>query len=392
MAMSSFITMKLAKLAILILTLLGATAFVFPREWFFPRDYVADSDQFLLEVVAKGLVHPWSMVFLPDGRMLVSERTGQLRVVTQQGNISASISGVPEVYARGQGGLLGLALDPHFTKNRKIYFSFSEPEKDLSGTAVASAELTESGLQHVKVIFRQHPKVKGSAHYGSRLVFAPDGTLFITMGDRLDYSEQAQSLSDHLGKVVRINTDGSTPSDNPFVRTEGAQPEIWSYGHRNMQGAALNPVTGVLWTQEHGPRGGDEINIDKAGKNYGWPHACYGSHYSGIDIPDDHASRGFEEPTYYWTPSIAPSGMVFYTGAAFPQWQHTLFVGALGGEQLVRLELDGDKVVREEKLLTNLGTRIRDVVQGPDGFLYLLTDEENGHLLRLVPSQNKVGD
>lgn len=384
--------MKHGRLVILVLVLAAAVWLIFPREMVIAREYKAASKEFTLEVVAKGLTYPWGMAFLPDGRVLVSERGGQLRVVTKEGNVSAPLEGVPAVSARGQGGLLGLALDPHFTQNRKIYFSYSEPEGDMSGTAVASAELTETGLRHVTVIFRQQPKVRGVAHYGSRLVFARDGTLFVTLGDRLDFMDQAQTLHNHLGKVVHINPDGSVPAGNPFANRDSAPPEIWSYGHRNMQGAVLHPETGELWVHEHGPRGGDEVNIARAGRNYGWPLACYGSHYSGVDIPDDHAGRGFEEPVHYWNPSIAPSGMAFYTGEAFPQWRHSLFVGALGGQHLARLELDGDKVLREEKLLTGLGVRIRDVAQGPDGFIYLLTDEDKGHLLRLVPATHKGND
>jgi glucose/arabinose dehydrogenase len=385
----SIIRMKFGKLAILLFTLTAVAVFVFPRELLVLQGYHADNQKFSVEVVAKGLNHPWGLAFLPDGRMLVSERSGNIRLISTQGEISEPLAGVPRVHHQGQGGLLGVAIDPDFSMNRAVYFSYSEPEGSLSGTAVARAVLMEDGLKDVQVIFRQQPKVKGDGHYGSRLVFAKDGTLFITLGERQHYADQSQLLSSHMGKVVRIHKDGNIPSDNPYSNSKEAKPEIWSYGHRNIQGAALHPATGKLWLHEHGPRGGDEVNIAEATKNYGWPKACYGSHYSGEDIPDAHAPHGYVEPVYHWSPSIAPSGMAFYTGGVFPQWQNSLLVGALAGEYLARLELEGEKVRHEEKLLTGMGKRIRDVVQGPDGLVYLLTDEENGHVLRLVPPAEK---
>lgn len=333
--------------------------------------------------VSEGLEHPWGMEFLPDGRMLVTERPGRLRIVARDGTLSKPIAGVPVVYGEGQGGLLDVTLDPAFGQTQTIYFSYAEEVDGKAGTAVAKAMLTEDRLENVQVIFRQQPKVKGPNHWGSRLVFGRDGTLYITLGERFDYRDRAQTLDNHLGKVVRINTDGSVPPDNPFVSHKGALPEVWSYGHRNMQGAALNPQTGALWTAEHGPRGGDEINIGQAGKNYGWPKASYGSHYDGTAIPDEHAAQDFIEPVFHWNPSISPSGMLFYTGDRFPAWKGDLFTGALNGTALIRLDMQGGKPVKEERLLQNLEERIRDVRQGPDGWIYLLTDSDDGKILRV---------
>ena len=279
------------------------------------------------------------------------------------------------------------ALDPAFSKNRLIYLSYAEPEGSKASTAVARAELINGGLEKLQVIFRQLPKTEGAVHFGSRLVFAPNGNLFITLGDRGDYLEEAQRLGNYFGKIIRIRPDGSVPTDNPIVNNSQAKPEIWSYGHRSVQGAAIHPKTGELWIHEHGPKGGDEINIPQPGKNYGWPKASYGSHYNLMPIKDEHAEQGFEEePIYYWTPSIAPSGMVFYTGDQFPGWHGNLFVGALVGRHVVRLSTDGKKILGEEQLLMHT-TRFRDVEQGPDGALYLLTDEENGKLLKLIPKR-----
>lgn len=340
------------------------------------------------QLVAEGLEHPWSIAFLPDGKMLVTERPGRLRIVQQNGSVSPPILGLPEIFNEGQGGLLDVALDPDFDQNQLIYFSYAEPEGDLAGTAVAKAKLKDNSLENLTVIFRQRPKTDGGNHFGSRLVFAKDGTLFITLGERFDEMDEAQNPANHLGTVVRIYPDGSVPNDNPFIGSPNLKPEIWSYGHRNVQGAALHPQTDELWIHEHGPRGGDEINIPKAGKNYGWPEASYGTHYWMLPIKDNHAAQGYEEPIYHWTPSIAPSGMVFYTGDVFPKWKGNLFVGALAGRYLARLELDGTKITKEEKLLADLDYRIRDVEQGSDGYLYILTDEENGKILRLLPPQS----
>ena len=354
--------------------------------YFFPFFAQAQRIQteFEVRLIASGLQFPWGMAFMPDGNVLVTEKIGQLRIITPDGRVSEPIKGVPTVFFQQQGGLLDVALDPEFSKNRLIYLSYAEPEGSKAGTAVARAELKNGALENLQVIFRQLPKTEGPVHFGSRLAFAPDGNLFITLGDRGDYMEEAQNLSNHIGKIVRIRPDGSVPADNPFVNNPQAKPEIWSYGHRSVQGAAIHPQTGALWIHEHGPKGGDEINIPQPGKNYGWPKANYGSHYNGVPIKDEHAEQGFEEPIHHWTPSIAPSGMVFYTGNQFPRWRGSLFSGTLAGRQLVRLAIDDKKIHNEERLLTNT-LRFRDVEQGPDGALYLLTDEENGKLLKLTP-------
>jgi len=340
-----------------------------------------------VETVARGLENPWGMAFLPDGRVLVTERPGRLRLVGQDGRVSAPLAGVPPVVARSQGGLLDVAIDPGFATNQLIYLSYAEPgEGGTAGTSVARGRLGEGRLEDVQVIYRQQPKVPGGHHFGSRLVFAPDGTLFVTQGDRYSERDGAQDLSVGFGKIVRINPDGSVPGDNPFVRRAGARPEIWSYGHRNVQSAALHPETRQLWTVEHGARGGDELNRPEAGKNYGWPVITYGVDYSGARIGEGTARAGMEQPVYYWDPVIAPSGMAFYTGEAFPKWKGSIFIGSLRPGLLVRLTLAGDRVVGEERLLAGLRERIRDVRQGPDGFLYLLTDSHDGRVLRVVPS------
>jgi glucose/arabinose dehydrogenase len=334
--------------------------------------------------VARGLEHPWGLAFLPDGRMLVTEREGRLRVVAPDGALSAPLTGVPRVFARGQGGLLDVALSPSFATDRLVYLSFAEPGEGGAGTAVARGRFTGSGLENTEVMWRQVPKTGGSNHWGSRLVFARDGTLYVTTGDRYSERERAQDLSTTLGKVVRINADGTIPADNPFVKRGGARPEIWSYGHRNLQGAALHPATGQLWTVEHGARGGDELNRPQAGRNYGWPVITYGTDYSGLRIGEGTARAGLEQPLYYWDPVIAPSGAAFYTGDAYPGWRGSLFIGSLRPGALVRLTLDGDRVTGEQRYLRDIG-RVRDVVQGPDGLLYLLTDERDGKVLRLEP-------
>jgi aldose sugar dehydrogenase len=295
---------------------------------------------------------------------------------------------VPKVDARGQGGLLDVALDPKFADNALVYLSYSEPgegdERGRNGTAVARGRLDGDRLADVQVVFRQKPKIASTSHFGSRLVFAPDGRLFVTLGERFSERNEAQNLGNHLGKVVRIESDGRAPADNPFAKTPGAAPEIWSYGHRNVQGAALHPASGQLWTSEHGPQGGDEVNVDEAGKNYGWPVITYGREYvTGAKIGEGEQKAGMEQPVTYWVPSIGPSGMAFLTGERYPGWQGSLFVGALRSQALVRLALDGRKVAREERLLTTFFERIRDVRQGPDGWLYLLTDNEDGRVVRL---------
>jgi aldose sugar dehydrogenase len=339
-----------------------------------------------VETVARGLEHPWGLVFLPDGRLLVTERPGRLRSVDQDGRLSAPFADVPPVQTRGQGGLLDVALDPRFAENRLVYLAYAEPgEGRTAGTAVARGRLGEGRLEDVRVIYQQQPKVEGANHFGSRLIFARDGTLFVTQGERFDYRDQAQDLSSGLGKLVRINPDGSVPRDNPFVGRAGARPEIWSYGHRNIQSAGLHPHTGQLWTVEHGARGGDELNRPEAGKNYGWPVISYGVHYSGAKIGEGPAKPGMEQPVYYWDPVIAPSGMTFYTGEAFPGWQGSLLIGSLRPGLLVRLTLADGQVTGEERYLGDLGERIRDVRQGPDGRLYLLTDSRDGRILRVLP-------
>jgi aldose sugar dehydrogenase len=304
--------------------------------------------------------------------------------------LSPALKGVPQVVASGQGGLLDVALSPDFASSNAVYFCFSEPrEGGTNGSSVARAKLVADGeggrLDDLKIIFRQEPATTGAMHFGCRLVFARDGNLFVTLGERFHSRDKAQDLGTHFGKVVRIRPDGGAPTDNPFVNKAGARPEIWSYGHRNPQAAALHPISGKLWTVEHGARGGDEVNIPQAGKNYGWPIITYGRDYSGAKIGEGTAKAGMEQPIYYWDPSIAPSGMAFYTGDLFPEWKGNLFVGALAGRALHRLVLDGDRVVGEERLLRDLGERIRDVRSGPDGALWLLTDSPEGQLLRVVP-------
>jgi aldose sugar dehydrogenase len=336
------------------------------------------------ETFASGLVHPWALEFLPDGRLLVTERPGRLRIIGTDGKLSAPLAGVPTVYAEGQGGLLDVALDPQFATTRRVYLSFAENEGELAGTAVASATLGETGLTNVQVIYRQRPKLRGAGHFGSRLVFAPDGKLFITQGDRQAYRDRAQDLTQGNGKFMRINADGTVPPDNPFVGRSDAQPEIWSYGHRNSQGATLD-ADGRLWTIEHGARGGDELNHPEAGKNYGWPLITYGRDYSGARIGSGTARDGLEQPVYYWDPVIAPGGIAFYTGDAIAGWKGSLLIASLTPGGLVRLELAQGRVVKEERYLGDLRERFRDVKVGPDGLVYVVTDSPNGRVLRIGP-------
>jgi len=339
-----------------------------------------------VETIAKGLEHPWSLAFLPNRRMLVTERPGRLRIVGADGRLSEPLAGVPQVYANGQGGLLDAALSPTFDKDRLVYLSFAEAGEGGAGTAVARGRLGERGLENTQVIWRQQPKVSGSNHWGSRIVFRSDGTLFVTLGERFNHSERAQDLSATFGKVVRINPDGSSPRDNPFVNRAGTLPEIWSYGHRNVQAAALHPETGQLWTVEHGARGGDELNHPEAGKNYGWPVISYGTHYTFLKIGEGTAKQGMEQPVYYWDPVIAPSGMVVYTGDLFAGWKNNFLIGSLTPGGLVRLVMKDGKVAQEERHLGDLRERIRDVRQAPDGSLYLVTDSRNGQILRITPA------
>ncbi len=344
-----------------------------------------------VETFAKGLVNPWGMTFLPDGRLLVTERPGRLRLIGKDGKLSPPLKGVPIVAAGGQGGLLDVALGPDFASSGLIYFSYAEPRgQSGNGTTVARARLLAgeeaARLEDVQVIFRQEPAASGGMHFGSRLAFASDGNLFVTLGERFYSKDRAQDLSTHYGRVVRIKPDGSAAPGNPFAGKAGTRPETWSYGHRNPQAAAVHPTSGKLWIVDHGARGGDEINIPQAGRNYGWPVITYGRDYSGAKIGTGTAEDGMEQPIYYWDPSIAPSGMAFYTGDLFPQWKGNLFVGALAGQALHRLVLDGERIVGEERLLGDLSERIRDVRSGPDGAIWLLTDSAEGRVLRVVPS------
>jgi aldose sugar dehydrogenase len=342
------------------------------------------------ETVAKGLEHPWALEFMPDGRIVVTERAGRVRIVDRDGRLSKRLDGVPRVAARGQGGLLDVAVDPRFTENRLVYLSYAEPgEGTTAGTAVARGRLADDRLENVQLIYRQQPKVEGPNHFGSRLVFDRDGTLFVTQGDRFAYRDRAQDLSSGLGKIIRINPDGSVPKNNPFVGRSAARPEIWSYGHRNIQSAAVHPQTGQLWTVEHGARGGDELNHPEPGKNYGWPVITYGIDYSGAKIGEGTTKEGMEQPVYYWDPVIAPSGMVFYTADTFPDWKGSLLIGSLTPGLLVRLTLKDGRVVREERYLGDLKERIRDVRQGPDGLIYLVTDHRDGRILRVRPSASR---
>ncbi len=337
--------------------------------------------------VVGGLEHPWGMAFLPDGRVLVTERPGRLRIVNADGSLDPKpVEGLPPVAARGQGGLLDVALHPKFAENRLVYLSYNGPGPGGHGTEVARGKLEGHRLENVQVIFRLEPKSGGGRHFGSRLVFDRQGLLYVTLGDRGD-QDRAQKLDDLAGKIVRIRDDGSIPPGNPFVDRMGARPEIYSLGNRNVQGAALHPKTGELWVNEHGPQGGDEVNVIRAGSNYGWPVITYGVEYViGTRIGEGTAKPGMEQPLHQWTPSIAPSGMAFYGGDKFPKWQGDAFVGALKFQMLVRLRFDGEKLVQEERMLEGKLGRIRAVAQGPDGYLYLLTDSSDGQLVRLEPA------
>lgn len=351
------------------------------------QDGVQTSDQqaFRLTTLAEGLEHPWGLAFLPEGGLLITERAGRLRLY-RDGSLE-TVSGLPDnIAARGQGGLLDVVLHPEFAENRWIYLSYAGSSGSQAGTEVARARLNGTALENLLVIFSAQPKTPGTAHYGGRLAFDRDGLLYISLGDRRSYMQESQRLGSHLGGVIRVNEDGSVPADNPFVGRDDALHEIFSYGHRNVQGMAVHPGTGAIWTHEHGPRGGDEVNILGAGRNYGWPAITYGIDYSGAIISDKTEAPGMEQPVVYWVPSIAPSGMAFYQGDLFPEWQGDLFVGALAGRHLRRLELDGDTVTDQEVLLSDLGARIREVESGPDGHLYLLTDSSSGRLIRLDPA------
>jgi aldose sugar dehydrogenase len=335
--------------------------------------------------VARGLANAWALAPLPDGRMLVTERAGRLRLVDAQGRVSEPLAGLPAISVTGQCGLLDVVAHPDFARNGLIFFTFAEPGEGGNSTAVGRARLDGSRLVDVRTIFRQTPKVDSRLHCGSRIVFGRDGHLWVGLGDRFTRMQDAQDPSNHIGKVVRIDIEGKAPADNPFVGRAGSAPEVWSIGHRNIQGATMHPETGALWAVEHGPQGGDEVNLVQAGRNYGWPVITYGRNYvTGTRIGDEGPRDGMEMPLKHWVPtSIAPSGLVFLTSDRYPGWKGSLFMGTLRGQQLVRLTVDGNRVTGEERLLENLGERIRDVRQGPDGWLYLLTDSNDGRIVRL---------
>ena len=349
-----------------------------------------EKNSFKVTTLVEGLEHPWAMAFLPDNRILITERPGRLRLVDKGRLHPQAITGLPEIAAEGQGGLLDVVLHPDYQNNGWIYFSYSADDVNGIGTEVARARLEGMKLTNREIIFRVEKKSEGGRHFGSRLVFDRDNYLYISAGER-GGRPRAQDVNDHAGSIIRLHDDGRVPKDNPFVGQRNAKPEIYSYGHRNPQGMTLDPITGEVWIHEHGPQGGDEINIIQSGKNYGWPVITYGVNYGwGTEIGEGRKKQGMEQPLYYWDPSIAPSGMAFYEGDKFPQWQGNLFVGSLKFQLLVRLELQNNKVIKEERLLADEYGRIRDVRNGPDGYLYLLTDKEDGALLRLEPLFSKL--
>ncbi len=351
------------------------------------QTYKSSAGNLSAEPVVGGLVNPWALAFLPDGRMLVTERPGRLRIVAN-GKLSQPVAGVPRVFASSQGGLHDVIADRSFAQNQTIYLCFAEPHENGGGrTSMARARLAADTLADVKVIFQQEGPPSSGRHFGCRIVQTPDGNLFLTMGDHGSHPKEAQNLGNHIGKIVRVTPDGAVPKDNPFAGRGDAKPEIWSYGNRNVQGAALHPGTGKLWAHEHGPQGGDEVNIIEGGKNYGWPVIGYGVNYGGGKIHEGTSKAGMEQPIKYWVPSIAPSGMAFYNGTLMPSWRGSLFVGALRDQMIVRLTLDGDKVTGEERLLQGVRDRIRDVRAGPDGALYLVTDSSDGRILRVAPAK-----
>ena len=351
------------------------------------QTFSSEHHEFRVTTVARGLVHPWSLAFLPNGDMLVTERVGRLRIIRNGELRPMPVAGVPEVALGGQGGLLDIALHPKFAENRLIYLSYAAAGEGGSGTEVARARLVDDELVNLERILDVRPKSIGGRHFGSRLLFGRDGYLYVTAGERAS-RDRAQNLGDLAGSIMRITDDGGVPPDNPFVGRADARPEIYTYGNRNPQGLAMHPETGQIWEAEHGPKGGDEINILVAGTNYGWPVITYGRSYSGAEIGEGTAKAGMAQPARHWgVPSISPSGMAFYTGDDFPSWRNNMFLGALSGRALIRLVLDGTEIVHEERLLEDLGERIRDVRQGPNGYLYLLTDSPKGRLLRLDPIQ-----
>ena len=350
----------------------------------------ADSSKkhtFDVNILVEGLAHPWSLAFLPDGRMLITERVGRLRVVDRGRLLADAIAGLPAVAQQGQGGLMDVLLHPQFEQNQVLFLSYTARGDGGYGTEVARARLADDRLENLEVIFRALPKSKGGRHFGSRLVILADGSLLITLGDR-GHRPNGQNLGSHAGSVIRVNQDGTVPEDNPFVGLDGVRPEIYTHGNRNVQGLVLDRAAGTVWANEHGPQGGDEVNVLKSGTNYGWADITYGRNYgTGTRIGKGERRDGVAEPAHQWTPSIAPSGMAFYDGGAFPEWRGNLFVGSLKFRMLSRLEIDNDVVVHEERLLANRLGRIRDVRQGPDGFIYLLTDAPSGLLVRLEPAE-----
>ena len=342
-----------------------------------------DAGDVKVDVLAKDLTHPWGMVFLPDGRLLFTERAGQLRILNTDSTLSKPIKGVPEVFNQGQGGLLDVALDPDFQNNQLVYLSFSEPGDDsTASTALGRGKLQDNRLEDFEVIFSQNPKIKGPNHFGGRIVFTSEGNLFLVLGERFQF-DPAQNLSNHLGTIVRLNPDGSIPEDNPFIEQADAKDEIWSYGHRNIESAAIDPATNKLWVVEMGPMGGDEFNQPEAGRNYGWPVVSWGDNYDGTEIPDPTTRPEFADAAIHWTPTISPSGMIFYTGEMFPEWKGSAMIGGLTASGIVRVSVDGQQAEEVERI--PLAARTRDVEQAPDGSIYVLTDDENGKILRLRP-------
>ncbi|MDT0646279.1 PQQ-dependent sugar dehydrogenase [Zunongwangia sp. F260] len=338
-----------------------------------------------VDVLAENLDHPWGMAFLPDNRLLVTERAGTLRIYDERDSISQPIKGTPEVFSQGQGGLLDVALDPDFEQNKYVYLSFAEPGQDsTASTALGRGRFEDNQIKGFEVIFRMEPKVEGPNHFGGRIVFARDGMLFLTLGERFKF-EPAQDLSSHLGTIVRINKDGSVPQDNPFLGDENARDEIWSYGHRNIESAAIDPESGLLWIAEMGPLGGDEFNQPEAGSNYGWPKVSWGDNYDGSKIPDPEPDSEFADAVVHWTPTISPSGLIFYTGSMYPEWQNSALIGGLTSSGLVRMDVNGEQAEEVERI--PLTIRVRDIEQAPDGSIYVLTDEDNGKILRLKATE-----
>ncbi len=377
--MNKFLTVILVILALVFFKILGTSFNAAPLPKSSPVDVKTVE-------IAGGLEFPWGMAFLPNGDILVTEREGRLRIIKDGLLQDEPVQGLPEnIYVAGQGGLLDVVLHPGFSKNRLIYFSYAAEENGLAGTQVARAKFMNTHLENVEVIFKANPKTGGDNHFGSRLAFDAKGYLFITLGERYSYMKEAQNVANHLGSIIRIHDDGRIPQDNPFVGQSGARGEIYAYGVRNAQGLAMRPENGEIWYHEHGPKGGDEVNILKKGANYGWPVITYGIDYTGFKISDKTEMDGMEQPVIYWDPSIAPSGMAFYQGDKFPQWQGDLFVGALAHRHLRHLVLSGDEVIEQESLLVDSEERIRDVRIGPDGYIYVLTDSHDGKVLRLEP-------